>query len=644
MRELTRRERAARLMVAVLLVTAVGAVPCAAQEIGSLTLQDVDTTDYPDVRLRVTVPAEMLADGAEPSFVVSENGQGTKVLAVEYLASAAERVDVVLAIDTSGSMKGDSIESAKKAAREFVASLQTGNRVAIVSFSSSAKTVAPFTADATVLNRAIDGLEASGETAAYDALVAATNLARGPDSSLAAIVLLSDGGDTVSRASLDDAARAVRDAGVPVFAVALPSYEADPEALRTLAAQSGGRLVASSDLAGLPALYRGLAEEIQDRFVLVYRSAEPSTKELEIEVTSLGAAGEASTLFVVDNPRFGDLASAAEPPPMPAPADLLSLGAALVMVFGSVALLAAGIALFLVRPRTALSQLQHYEQFQALSGDFPTVDDVDPNGFRSKMVGAVGFVASRRGFTGMVRERLERAGLPLRPTEYISAHLLLVVASGVLVQLITAQVLLAVFTVVVAAFAPILWLDLRASARTQAFEEQLPEVLNLVAGSLRAGWGMLQAIELVVQETLPPASVEFKRAQTEARLGLPIEDALRAMAERTNSDDFRWAVSAIAIQREVGGNLAEVLDIVAATIRDRAALRRHVKALTAEGRLSATILIALPFVEGVVLMLVNPSYMSQLFTTGLGQFMAFGGGVLLVIGALWLRRAMVVEV
>lgn len=149
---------------------------------------------------------------------------------------------------------------------------------------------------------------------------------------------------------------------------------------------------------------------------------------------------------------------------------------------------------------------------------------------------------------------------------------------------------------------------------------------------------------MVVNETTPPASDEFRRVQTEARLGLPVEDALQAMADRVSSEDFAWAVSAISIQREVGGNLAEVLDVVAATIRDRSALRRHVSALTAEGRISAYILLALPFAEALFLYVVNPTYMRPMFTEPLGWVIMGSGLLLLLVGSIWLVRAMKVEV
>jgi tight adherence protein B len=141
-----------------------------------------------------------------------------------------------------------------------------------------------------------------------------------------------------------------------------------------------------------------------------------------------------------------------------------------------------------------------------------------------------------------------------------------------------------------------------------------------------------------------PASPEFNRVVTETRLGIPLEEALSKMSDRMRSTDFQWAVTAISIQREVGGNLAEVLDIVADTVRERAGLRRQVSALTSEGRVSAWILIGLPVVEGIALYYVNPSYMGALLNNAAGLSLMALAVVLLALGALWLRAIVNIEV
>lgn len=610
----------------------------------SLGIQDVDAADFPDVRISVTAPVELLAGDREAAFSVTENGEPVDVLAEQRLSEPETPVDVVLAIDTSGSMKGESLDAAKRAARAFVEAMQPPNRVAIVAFSTSASVVAPFTADDGVLEAAIDSLTASGETAAYDSLVAAAGLASEPGANVKGVVFLSDGGDTMSRTTLDEAVRQVRGAGIPVYAVSLPSYEADPAVLEAIASQTGGRQVAIADIATLPDLYRDIAEEIQTSYVIVYRSAEPVTKDLEIVVSAAAGEDTGDALTVVTNPRFGEEPPIATEILSTGPAGVFSFVGAVALIGFSVMLLALAVTLLVVRPHTTMDQMRFYEQLRVGADGLPTADDATGEGLRQRMVGVVDYVAGRGGFTGLVRQRLERAGLPLRPAEYITGHVSAVVIAGVIGQILTGSLPVAIVVILLVTLLPMLYLDLKARSRMQAFEEQLPQILNLISGSLRAGWGLLQSVDMVVQETLPPASDEFRRVQTEARLGLPVEDALRAMAERVGSDDFTWAVSAIAIQREVGGNLAEVLDVVAATIRDRAALRRTVSALTAEGRISAIVLLALPFVEGIFLFAVNPSYMRPMFTEPLGWLIIGTGLLLLLVGSLWLIRAMKVEV
>ncbi|MDP2232537.1 MAG: VWA domain-containing protein, partial [Actinomycetota bacterium] len=323
----------------------------AAAYAGELTLgiQGADSEAYPDVRLTVTVPAELLGEAQVASFVVTENGREAKVLSQDRLSQPEVPVDVVLAIDTSGSMKGESLEAAKHAAMEFVDAMQSPNRVAIIAFDTTAHVVQGFTDDDNALRAAILGLSAKGETAAYDSLVAAAKLAEEAGSNVKGVVLLSDGGDTMSRTSLDDAVRKTQDAGIPVYAVSLPSFEADPEALRTIASQTGGRQVALSDIAVLPVLYRDIATEIQTSYVVVYQSRRPQTKDLEIEVSTVVGANSASAATVLPNPRFGQSAAEVGDVLKIAPRNLLSFSGAVSLVGLSSILLVVGIALLILR-------------------------------------------------------------------------------------------------------------------------------------------------------------------------------------------------------------------------------------------------------------------------------------------------------
>jgi Flp pilus assembly protein TadB len=187
-------------------------------------------------------------------------------------------------------------------------------------------------------------------------------------------------------------------------------------------------------------------------------------------------------------------------------------------------------------------------------------------------------------------------------------------------------------------------LSIRIGRRRAAFGEQLPDVLQLIAGSLQSGFSLPQGVDAVVREGTQPSTGEFSRALAEARLGADLEDALNRVADRMNSTDLRWTVMAIRIQREVGGNLAEVLRTTVGTMRERAFLRRQVSSLSAEGRLSAYILIVLPVLVGGWFFYSDSSYMRPLYTTLAGLVMLVGSAALIVVGALWMRKLIKIEV
>ncbi|MCX8007235.1 MAG: VWA domain-containing protein [Coriobacteriia bacterium] len=632
-----RRTLAAVLAFAAALALGWGPFAAAQQASDALSISGIDTGAYPSVTLEVALPAVFARDDVR--FSVSENGAAVKVLSASRQGAERDALRAVLVIDTSGSMAGRALADAKSAARAFVGGMREGDRIALVGFSDEARTVSGFTDDRSALVARIDRLAASGETALYDALGHAARLVRDGEGP-AVIVVLSDGGDTVSASSLDAAVRALTAAGAPVYAVALQTREWDPRPLEAVARASGGRLLRVSDSGKLLEAYTGIAEEIANTWSVTFESGSPATKDLDLRVTATAGGRTAVGSAVAPNPLY------AGPPPTdpgvrPGRPEPLLLAASVFAVFGSVALAAAALAGLIVPRRARLDRLAFYDQ----AGEEARRRSAQGSGdFQSKLVDAVGQVAGKRGFTRLFAERLQQAGLAIRPAEFMALHLLSVIVVGAAFALATRSLLLGVALAVVSAFVPLAWLDSRTRKRREAFEEQLPDVLDLIAGSLRAGWGLQQAIGLVVEQSAPPASVEFGRVQAESRLGLPVEQALEKMAERLGSEDFRWTVAAIAVQRDVGGNLAEVLDIVSATMRERAQVRRQVKALTAEGRLSAIVLIALPFVELVALLVISPGYMSLLVTTPAGWVMSALGLALMGIGVVWLNRVMTVEV
>jgi tight adherence protein B len=261
---------------------------------------------------------------------------------------------------------------------------------------------------------------------------------------------------------------------------------------------------------------------------------------------------------------------------------------------------------------------------------------------------AVGLM-TRLARTGQIERaldgRLEAAGLPLRTAEWMLLHVGAAVGSSLLL-LVAARgaVVAAILGLLLGLSLPWLFLAAAKARRESKFLAQLPDTLQLLAGSLASGYSLPQAMDSVVRETSPPISEEFNRALIETRLGLLPEDALDGIAGRTGSRDFSWIVMAIRIQRDIGGNLAELLATVADTLRERQRLRRQVSALSAEGRLSGVILAALPVVFALYLLLVRPEYIKPLFETPMGLFLLAVGGVLLTVGGFWMAKVIKVEV
>lgn len=235
------------------------------------------------------------------------------------------------------------------------------------------------------------------------------------------------------------------------------------------------------------------------------------------------------------------------------------------------------------------------------------------------------------------REALENAGLRMSQSDFF----ILVLAGalvGALAGLVAAGPLLAVLFVLISPLAAHLLLGYLAGKRRNTFDQQLGDTLQLLAGGLRAGHSILRAIDAAATESLSPTSEEMRRVVTETSLGRDLQSSLNDTAERMRNEDFVWVAQAIQINREVGGNLAEVLDQVNETIRERSEIKGHIKSLAAEGKFSAYILMAMPIGIVVMLMLVNPGYMNVMFSHPLGWGMIAASIILMTIGGLWMRK------
>lgn len=563
----------------------------------------------------------------------------------------------VLVVDISGSMQGAALVSAKSAAAAFLSAVPTDVRVGLVTVSTTATLVSVPTTNRATLSAAIGALTAGGNTALFDATLLAEK-AIGTTGSRT-IVLLTDGHDDGSTATLDQAIAAAQDSGAVLDAVSFGTADAQVEPLRKLTAAAGGRILATDRAADLAPAFRRAAGDISTE-VLVTAEVPRNLAGTSVTVTVIATAGGKTIRDSAFLPLAALPTASAAPPasafgPLPVVVRGSALGSHRDLVIGLAAIFLGvlGLLAFFVfsdsivdaRETRVRRRLSFYTLAGRASRAEPQPTALGDSSMARSAVQLAGKLVVTRALDAQVGRRLDGAGVPLKPAEWIVIQAGSAVGVGLLFALLSGgSPVAAVLGLIIGIGAPIGYLVIKEGRRSSAFMEQLPDTLQLIAGSLSVGHSLPQAMDAVVREERQPMSVEFNRALVEARLGMQVEDALEGISTRMDSQDFAWIVMAIRIQREVGGNLAEVLNTVANTIRERERLRRQVRGLSAEGRLSAWILGALPPVFGTYLVLVRPQYIKPLFTDPIGIVLLVLMLVTMTVGVFWLSRIVKVEV
>ena len=616
-------------------------------------------------KLKVTVAMSGPAWGSgqrldQGAFTATINGKPVDITGASPLQEqqgSLGKVAVMLAVDTSGSMRvNQNIVRAQAAADTFAQKMKQGTRLGLIAFSTKPQVVQSLTTDRDLVRTAIGSLNATGDTALYDAVVLASGLLDN-EQGQHNLVLLSDGRDEGSRASREDAISAARKAGVTVYTVGLnvPGRAQDQQALKRLAERTGGAAVEVNNADDLVNQFSLIAQTLASQYVVDMRlpSGLGNQVNFRLEVTANGAVG------VYQKADFA-LAGQASPTTLPVPADLPPVpglsrlespqGRYVIAFAGFAAVLLACLVLFgpgsrSARPYRALRQrLSPYSLTPAIADNQPRLTAFGSSEWAGKATAMAETLVRRGNLEETFLDRLEAAGLNMRVAEFVLISLGSAFIPPLLVLVLTRNLLVTVVVVLLGTVGPFLYLSVMASRRQAKFEEQLPSTLQLLSGALQAGHSLQQAVDTVVHEAGDPIAGEFQRVLTEARLGRPLEEAFESMAKRTNSIDFKWTVMAIRLQRQVGGNLAEVLSTVSQTIRDRYALKRQVKALSAEGRLSSLILSILPLLMFVALLIFNPVFLRPLFSTGIGLMMMAGAAVLMLFGVFWLKKITEIKV
>jgi tight adherence protein B len=655
------------LLLAGLLLGSLGlAAPAAGRQPSDPLTVKLRDSEADAGRLKVTVamsgPAwtgERLDPGDFTATIDGQPVQGLKATPLQEQRGSRGQLEVFLAVDTSGSMlQNDNIGTARRAAANFAGQMRPGTQMGLVSFANAPKVVQPLTDNARLVGGAIQALKVEdprGDTALYDAVVLASRKLAGQPGQRNLFVL-SDGRHEGTPTRIEQAITAARKAKVKVFTVGLevPGRPQDQVALAKLAEATGGDTVPTS-AENLEALFGALGRNLASQYVvdIPLPSGVGSEVDFRLTVQATGAVGQ------YRNPKFF-VGTQASPATVPIPAELprapalsrleSGQGRYIVALCGFAAILLVFLLLFgpgwrSARPYRALRQrLSPYSLTAAIADERTRPTAFGSSEWAGRATAMAETLVRRGNLEEAFLDRLEAAGLNMRVAEFVLISLGSAFIPPLLVLILTQNFLLAALVVLLGTVGPFLYLAVMASRRQAKFDEQLPSTLQLVAGALQAGHSLQQAVDTVVHEAADPIATEFQRVLTEARLGRPLEEAFEAMAKRTKSLDFEWTVMAIRLQRQVGGNLAEVLSTVSQTIRDRYTLKRQIKALSAEGRLSSVILSVLPVLLFAGLLLLNPVFLRPLYTTTVGIMMMAGAAVLMILGVFWLKKITEIKV
>ncbi len=619
-------------LVATVTVAVLALPAFAADESGGVQVVEAGAPIFPDRAYILTLPSKPASALTTDDVNVTENGKPVKNLAVLSSASG-QGIGTVLLIDASNSMKG-SIDAAMQAARAFAAR-NPDQPLSVVFFNVKPTVALPLTTDrkavATTLAKPPNLAEG---TRTYDALAAAVAQVRGSTLGAARIVLLSDGDDVGSVTTIDSALSQLKDQKVRVFTVGIPSADFAPDDLQRIANETGGTYAAADSPAALTKIYDQLGFELGNEYLLRYKSGARPGQDVGVQVAVVGAE---PVSFSYESPSTGTAA-----PYKPAFRDELMQSW---LVIPLLIVLIVGLLALAVR---SFWSLRSNKQLVKRLGGYVTLPEEERAAERRKevdlLLAAVGQQKHRkrnwRWMEGFA-EDVDVAQIQGDPT-----RMMLFAVLGGLVLGVVAGVALGPFWLVLGVLPPVaVNLVVRGKARKvrKDFGEQLPENLDVLASALRAGHSLAGAMGVVADEAPEPSKREYSRVVTDEQLGIPLDEALEVTAKRMQNTDIDQLAVLALVQREAGGNTAEVLDQVTKNIRARMDVKRLVTVLTAQGRFSSMIVAMVPLGIFLFLMLVNPSHLDPLFHQTIGQVSLVMAVLMTIVGFYVIRRIVAIE-
>ncbi|RMH73700.1 MAG: hypothetical protein D6683_13130 [Actinomyces sp.] len=642
----SRRRRAGlALGLAALLVVAVAGPAAWAQDgeapLAPPELLRIDAGEAPALVVRSENPpadVEILV-GGEPAI----SG------APRALAADGERVSTMIVVDT-GAEAAAYLDTFVAAAIEYVRLAPSDERIGVSSTGGAPQLRIGLTDAHDRVISVLDALpSAAGPSLLWDTVKDAAGELEGGLAGATNLIVFAGSADGGSATTPAAARGAAMSAHASSFVVAVDDPLVPAGSLsRLVAATGGGGFAQTGDPEVLAAYGRSVSEVVNGTWKIPFESdrlAESNQLTVVIDGTTIeasyvpGAVTSGAALAPFVDTSSGSLI------PFVDKGLLKAIG----IVAAAVAIGLGAYALVLLTQKDPNGIDDVLRAYTAVgTPDLPEVDD-ESHGlsrlllFRRAVELTEGF-AERRGLLERTEAMLERADLPLRAGEAFTAYAGIIGASAFFGLLLGRSALSALIFAAFGVLAPPAILNYLAGRRRKAFLALLPDTLQLLSSTLKAGYSFMQGVEAVAQEVDEPMAGELRRVVTEAQLGRPLEEALDASAERMDSPDFAWAVMAVKIQREVGGNLAELLLTVAETMTARERLRRDVAALTAEGKMSAIVLGALPILLGAAMFAINPDYISTLFVESLGKVLLVASVVSAIIGFAWMKKIIDIDI
>jgi tight adherence protein B len=615
-------------------LAAIGALPAAAADGsgGDVQVIDAGSALFPDRSYILTLPEPRKPALSTDDVTVTEDGKPVKNLAVLSSASA-EGIGTVLMIDASNSMK-NSINAAMEAARAFAAR-NPGQPLSVVFFNSKPTIALPLSTDRKDVEAALAKPPKLAEgTRIYDALAAAVAQVRGSALGAARVVLLSDGDDVGSITTADSAISQLKGQGIRVFTVGIESPDFKPDDLEQLADSTGGTYAAATSAESLTRIYDQLGFQLGNEYLLRYRSNARPDQHVDVAVAVNGAE---PVTFAYQSPSSGTSG-----PYEPQFRDKLMRSWTLVplLVFLVLALLLFSLRSFwsLRSNKALVARLGEFVHLPAEEQATKRREEVD------LLLAAAGQQRQRqRSFRWLegFSEDVDVGQVDHDPTK-----MLWLSALAGLVLAVLGAVALSPFWIILGVIPPLaLNLYVRGKARSirNEFAEQLPENLDVLASALRAGHSLAGAMGVVADEAPEPSKREFKRVVTDEQLGIPLDEALEVTAKRMQNSDIDQVAVLALVQREAGGNTAEVLDQVTANIRARMDIRRLVKVLTAQGKFSSVVVAMVPLGIFLFIMAFNPSQLDPLFHDSFGQISGIAAIFMVIAGFYVIRRIVRIE-